>query len=218
MIKSFEKSLDPEAAFLSGLLDLQYGLKVTDKLSRLAPHVSWAKGWPHNLQAFWNAEAFMWSRKIEKQHRDLIAKELGILKTGKNLDLGCGAYSYIPSVGFDVSPKMLDFNEQCYAKVIGDLEKKLPFKNQEFASATAIFVLNYILNYQLLLPEIKRVLAPKGIFVAVLYNGEINDWQRQKEVNTFGKKEWKKILEEHGFKVKISEKAKLLFFHCFNCS
>ena len=43
--------------------------------------------------------------KISKERRLLIEQELKFLFKGKNLDLGCGAYSYFPSVGFDLSEK-----------------------------------------------------------------------------------------------------------------
>ncbi len=156
----------------------------------------------------------MWGVKIDKERRELIAQELEFLKKGKNLDLGCGAYSYLPSVGFDISPKMLDFNEQCTEKIIGSLEKTLPLKDEEFNSVTAIFVLNYIINYQQLLREIKRIIKADGTFVAVLYSGEINEWQRQKEVNAFSKEKWRKTIEECGFLVTMHEKEKLVFFRC----
>ncbi len=101
-----------ETAFFQGLLELQYGRNVEKKLRALAGKIPWARGWPDNKQAFWNAEAFMWQRKIDWEKREMIEKELSFLKTGKNLDLGCGAYSYVPgSVGLDISSEMLQLNE-----------------------------------------------------------------------------------------------------------
>ncbi len=204
-------TMNPETAFFQGLIELQYGQKVQQKLKKLASKISWARGWPENKQAFWNAEAFMWSRKIGKETRALIQQELQFLSIGKNLDLGCGAYSYLPSVGFDLSPQMLKLNNCCKEKVQGDVEEKLPFKDESFDSVTAIFVLNYVQNYQQLLREIKRVLKPKGGLVLVLSSTNINDWQRQKEVNHFTGKKWKKIIEKEGFKVKLKQKEKVWF-------
>ncbi len=206
--------MNPETAFFQGLLELQYGQKVQSKLQKIASQIPWAHGWPENKQAFWNAEAFMWSRKIEKETRALITQELQFLATGKNLDIGCGAYSYIPSVGLDLSPQMLKLNDRCTEKVLGDVEQKLPFKDKSFDSVTAIFVLNYVQNCRQLLQEISRVLKPKGSFVMVLSAAKINDWQRQKEVNNFTAKRWRGILEKEGFKVKVEQKENLLFFKC----
>lgn len=206
--------MNPETTFFQGLIELQYGQEVQSKLQKVASKISWAKGWPKNKQAFWNAEAFMWSRKIEKEIRALIALELQFLTAGKNLDLGCGAYSYIPSVGFDLSPQMLKLNERCYEKVQGDVEQTLPFKDKTFDSVTALFLLNYVQNYQQLLQEITRILRPKGSFVMVLSATKINDWQRQKEVNNLTAKRWKSILEKERFKVKLSEKERLWLFKC----
>src|SRR3989338_7306111 len=94
-------SADPETEFLSGLIELQYGKNVEKELQQYSKKVPWAKGWPLDDKAFWNAEAFMWSRKISKEKRELIKQELEFLAQGKDLDLGCGAYSYVKSIGFD---------------------------------------------------------------------------------------------------------------------
>ena len=206
--------MNAETELLAGLIELQYGQEVEQKLRRVAVKVPWAKGWPANDTAFWNAEAFMWSRKIEKETRELIRNELEFLTGGRNLDVGCGAYSYIPSVGFDLSPKMLDFNDTCNEKVQGDLEKKLPFANGSFDSVTAIFVLNYVKKYEQLLSEIRRVLRPKGKFVMVLSGTRINEWQRQKEVNSFSVEKWKGILKKGGFMVGLYQKEGLWFLKC----
>ncbi len=203
---------NPENEFLKNLIKLQYGIKVQNMLKNQSKKVSWAKGWPKNNASFWNAETFMWSHKVDKSIRKLIATELKFLRKKKNLDLGCGSYSYIPSVGFDLSQKMLDFNDNCTEKVEGDLEQKLPFTDKSFDSVTAIFVLNYVKNYPQLLSEINRILKPKGIFVAVLYSKNINSWQRQKEVSKLSQQEWAKAITKVGFSVRLHEKQGLWFF------
>lgn len=205
--------MDAETRFFSGLIELQYGRKVENKLRKLASGVPWAKGWPKNKKAFWNAEAFMWRRKIDPKKREFIAEELSFLQGKKNLDLGCGGYSYFPSaVGVDLSEKMLQLNENCRKKMVGDLEKKLPFKKKEFDSVTVIFVLNYVENYPQLLSEIKRVLTDKGTVVIVLGAKGVNDWEKQQEVNNFSVEEWKDILGKSGFLVEFYEKGKVWFF------
>ena len=202
--------MDPEAQFINGLLELQYGLDVQDKLTTIAHNVDWARGWPSNTISFWNAEAFMWSHKIEKKTRQLITNELSSLQ-GTNLDLGCGAYCYIPSTGFDISPKMLDFNDNLKEKVVGDVEKPLAFVDNEFDSVTAIFLLNYVTHYAQLLSEIKRIV--KGTFIMVLSATKVNEWQRQKEKNHYDKEKWVSILENN-FSVTVKEKDDLWFFTC----
>ena len=206
--------LNPENEFLKSLIKLQYGIKVQNTLRKQSSKVPWAKGWPKNNTSFWNAEAFMWSHKVDKDVRKLITTELKSLSGKKNLDLGCGSYSYIPSVGFDLSKKMLDFNDNCTEKVEGDLERKLPFANNSFDSVTTIFVLNYVKNYPKLLSEINRVLKSNSIFVAVLYSKNINSWQRQKEVNKLPKEKWKSSIIQVGFSVKLQQKQGLWFFKC----
>ena len=200
-----------ETEFLMGLLELQYGEKVVSTLKRLSEQVSWARGWPEEKSAFWNGEAFMWNHKIERAIRDSIRKELEVLQGGKNLDLGCGAYSYVPSVGFDISPKMLQYNEQCREKVVGDIENGLPFADSSFDSVTAVFLLNYVRNYSLMLREAHRVLKKRGVVVMVLSAQGVNDWQKQKEVTVLSVEEWKNVMQEAGFLVRSKEKEGLWF-------
>ncbi len=209
--------MEQETQFLAGLLELQYGVADIAAITKLSSSVSWAKGWPDNNLAFWNAEAFMWSKKIDKIVRQLIEEELSFLqkkRNFRNLDLGCGAYSYLPSVGFDFSEKMLLFNERCTEKVIGNLEEKLPFDDASFDSVTAVFVLNYVQDYNQLLSEIKRILRENGLFVMILSVRSINEWQRQKEINSFTALHWSSLLKDTGFKVSVKEKENLLFFQC----
>ena len=201
-----------EGDFLAGLIELQYGQPVVDTLKQISQHVDWAHGWPEDKVAFWNAEAFMWRHKIDKEKRALIQQELAFLQGGRNLDLGCGAYSYIPSVGLDISPTMLLLNDLCTEKIIGDVEKKLPFTSGNFDSVTALFLCNYVVNYHSLLQEIKRVLKHKGYFLMVLSAKKINDWQRQKEVHRFSVDEWTRIILTMGFEVKAYSKEELHFW------
>jgi ubiquinone/menaquinone biosynthesis C-methylase UbiE len=205
--------MDIETSFLTGMMELSYGQDVTSKLKKLSSQVSWAKGWPENKTSFWNAEAFMWGHKIDKNKREVIFSELKCL-SGRNLDLGCGSHSYVKSVGFDLSSKMLDFNDNCIEKVVGDLEKILPFSSGSFESITAVFVLNYVKNLESLMLEIKRVLNGEGEFLMVLSSKKVNEWQRQKEVNGFGFNKWEEILGLVGFKVDFYEKEGLWFFRC----
>ncbi|MBI2582485.1 class I SAM-dependent methyltransferase [Candidatus Woesearchaeota archaeon] len=207
--------MDAETEFFTGMMELHHGLQVEQKLKLVAEKVSWARGWPENTTSFWNAEAFMWKHKISKEKRDLITRELGFLIGRKNLDLGCGTHSYILSaVGVDISEKMLLFNDNCQGKVVGNLEETLSFKKNSFDSVTAIFVLNYVQNYIGLLKEITRVLILEGVLVMVLSAAEINEWQKQKEVNSFTSKQWISVLEKTGFTVDFYEKEGLWFFKC----
>jgi SAM-dependent methyltransferase len=206
--------MDHETDFLSGLIELQHGEKVVDKLKNISKKVSWAKGWPDNNRAFWNAEAYMWKWKIDKEKRELIANELKKVCSKSNLDLGAGAYSYIPSTCFDFSDKALHLNDNCSKRIVGDLEQKLPFGDEEFDSVTAIFVLNYVNSLANLLKEITRVLKENGTFVAVFGAKGINEWQAAKEKNNFNYNKWKHKFSSLGFKFKSFEKKGLWFFIC----
>lgn len=215
-----------EGEFISKLLELQYFDNVTKdftdcftKTKKLSKKVKWAKGWPDNDKSFWNAEAFMWEKKIGTKKRELIKEELLKLLSnrscGKNLDLGAGAYSYIPSIAFDFSEKMLNNNENAIEKVIGDLDEKLPFEDNCFDSVTAIFVFNYVKNLNNLLNELKRVLKENGVCVVVQNMKPINFWHKNKERNDFttgNEQNWEKYFSDLEFQVNISKKDGLVFF------
>ncbi|MFH1682875.1 MAG: class I SAM-dependent methyltransferase [Candidatus Woesearchaeota archaeon] len=206
---------DWEKDFFTARLELDYGSQeAVVEIKYLAKQILWLKGWPKEKAAFWNGEAFMWQNKIRKEKRELISRELKFLKKGRNLDLGCGSHSYIPSVGFDVSEKMLLLNENCYEKIVGDLEKKLPFAEGEFDSVTLIFVLDYVNEYAALLKEVFRVLRKEGALMIVQSMKEVNAWQRQQKVNNFDGGDWKRILLESGLKIDYSQKEGLSFFKC----
>jgi ubiquinone/menaquinone biosynthesis C-methylase UbiE len=204
--------MDQETAFLSGLIELQYGQANHDQLKKIADQFPAYQGWPENPKSFWNAEAFMWSHKINKEIRAIIKTELQKLSEN-NLDLGCGAYSYIPSTGFDLSEKMLNNNENCHKKIIGNLEKELPFLAQSFQSITAIFVLNYINNYHQLLTEIHRILINQGTFVMILSTNNLNQLHQRQQKNKFTCRQWQELLQKH-FQVTLKQKSNLLFFTC----
>lgn len=213
-IKTLYPTMDSETELLKGLIELQYGQNVEKKLRHYASSVSWMRGWPDDTKAFWNAEAYMWQRKISPEVRGIITQELAVLRGGKNLDLGCGAYSYIPSVGLDIAPKMLQFNGQCTRKIVHDLEERLPVEDGHFDSVTAVFVLNYIRRQGQLLQEVKRVLRPGGTLAVVLSSLPVNGWQRQKEVATLPAAGWRETLTKAGFAVEFYRRQKLWFFRC----
>jgi len=196
-------------------LELDYGDKgALNRLKKLAGEIDWLLGWPSNKRAFWNGEAFMWRNKIDKRKRGIIEKELSFLEGKKNLDLGCGAYSYVTSTGFDISEKMLQLNEELISYVVGDLEEKLPLKDSSFSAVTMVFVLNYVLDYWNLLKEVSRVLKKRGQLVVVQSAQEVNEWQRQKVVQRMNFSRWQEVLEKVGFSVKFYEKEGLGFFKC----
>lgn len=205
--------MDKETEFFLKKMEFDYGDdKVVGELKEISKKISWLRGWPEEKKAFWNGEAFMWRNKISKGKREGIRKELAFLEGGRNLDLGCGSYSYITSVGLDISEKMLLLNGNLSERIGGDLEEKLPFKEGEFDSATLIFVLDYVKNYKGLLKEIWRVLKEKGVLVVAGAASEVNEWQRQKRVNNFSFKKWERLLEGAGFKVEFYEEERLGFW------
>lgn len=208
-----EVESESEMKFFLGLLELQYGQPVAEKLSVLARDVPWAKGWPEDNTAFWNAEAFLWERKISPEIRGIIVQELAFLAPGRNLDLGCGAYSYVSgSVGVDISDLMLRRNDRCKEKIIHDLELPLPFSAHSFDSVTAVFLLNYLVHPEMLLQEVRRVLKPEGKCEVVLSARPVNAWQRQKELHSLRQEQWEELFRREGFQVSSFLISGLWFF------
>lgn len=86
---------------------------------------------------------------------------------GRLLDIGCGhndlvkAYGRENGVGVDVYPW-----DGC--DVVVEDTAKLPFKDEEFDTATIIAALNHIPNRQDVLKEIHRVLKPSGQIIVTM--------------------------------------------------
>ena len=214
--------MDQENQFFLRKLELDYGnKKAVDEIKTLSKEISWLKDWPKSRKAFWNGESFMWGNKVSKGRRDLIKQELSFLdkmqvgsRNQNNLDVGCGSHSYVTSIGYDISERMLRLNDNLVDRFVGDVEKKLPFDDNHFNSVTIVFLLNYIRNYSNLLNEVYRILQEDGKLVVVQPKEKVNSWQRQHTINNLGFKKWEKVLSNVGFKVKFYEKEGLGFFRC----
>ena len=61
--------------------------ELLQKAMKFANQVPAFKGWPHDDKAFWNAEAFMWNNKIDRELRETVKNELAFRIGEKNLDL-----------------------------------------------------------------------------------------------------------------------------------
>lgn len=175
------------------------------------------KGWPHNDQAFWNAEAFMWNFKIDKELRQEIKNELAFRVGEKNLDLGAGNIVYTPNnTALDYSPEMLQMNDS-KEKILHDLEKPLPFSTESFDSATAVFALNYIQNIPQLIKEVHRILKLNGMFTIVQPH-EVNDLYYIHVKNHYDESALRILLKRSGFRTdsftKTCNNKQITFFFC----
>ncbi len=211
---------DPQSELLTLLIELHHTSQenkqdIINKISLLSNKISYLQNYPKNPSSFWNAESFMWTYKIDKDTRQQITLLLQnhLPKDITPLDLGCGAYSYIPSIGFDISPKMLDLNDNLKEKIMGDIEQPLPFQTNSHQAITAIFLLNYITNLNQLLTEINRILTENGIFIAILSKSPINEYHLIQQKQTHITKKWQSILQQH-FNVTTNHQENLLIFIC----
>ncbi len=197
-----------EREFFNALMEFNY-LKSESKKSevlakavRLAQSIPRYSSWPNDAKQFWNAEALCWRGRVDKEVRAAIAKELAHLENGYNLDLGAGSNSYVKnSVAVDFSEEMLLLSNAA-EKVATDLEKELPFDDAAFDSVTAVFLVNYIKNFDNLIAEAKRVLKVNGKFVIVQSAMPVMELHRMHYRNFYGENEMKVLLKSKGFGVK----------------
>ena len=142
--------------FLGYTKDKKERTKLFNDAKKIVKKIPELKDWPSNSELFWNIESYGWKNRIPEEVRDFIKKE--IKPKGKILSLGCGCYPYVKNaILVDISKEMLDLAKG-KKKIVHDLNKKLPFKNNSFDSVTLIFVIDYIKNINLLINEIKRIL------------------------------------------------------------
>jgi len=190
--------------------------KILHKAMGFAEKIPEFCGWPHDDVAFWNAEAFMWQTKIDKELREEIKNEL-VFRIGKNnLDLGSGNIVYTPStISVDYAPEMLELNDNPN-KVKHNLEEPLPFDTESFDSVTSVFVFNYIKNINGLIKEIYRVLKVGGK-LTIVQPDEVNDLYYLHVKNDYGESGLrillKKFFRVDSFVKEVNNK-KVVFFFC----
>jgi len=101
----------------------------------------------------------------------------GCVASSRILDLGCGtgmggealrvAGLGADIVGTDISTASLDLARAkgVYADLVpANLEEPLPFASSSFDAIVCVGVLSYVERFDLLLPELARVLRPGGVF------------------------------------------------------
>ena len=201
----------------SFLKDSESKKKLIQKAMGFANRVPEFRGWPHDDKAFWNAEAFMWKTKIDKEIREAIRNEIVFRIGDKNLDLGAGNVVYAPhTVALDYSPEMLKFSE-APVKIEHNLEKPLPFNSEMFDSVSAVFVFNYIQDISGLIREIHRVLKAGGK-LTIVQPAEVNDLYYLHVKNNYAEPDLRILLKRAGFITdsftKKFNKKKITFFFC----
>lgn len=110
-------------------------------------------------------------RSVEARHLSTIKLPHPIL------DIGCGFGEFARAffdtkvdVGIDIAPRDLRIAGQSgkYKKVVLADARKMPFKNESFASVFSISTLEHITNPKKVIQEAYRVLKKNGIFVATI--------------------------------------------------
>ncbi len=176
-----------------------------------------------------------WNKIFKRNGRVFLKPQEDILKIVKLfkkkgvkriLDLGCGSGRHIVYLvkhgfevyGIDIAPRGLQITKDWLKKEklranlkIGNVYKKLPYKNNSFDALISTQTLhhNRIGNIRKLIKEIERILKPKGlIFITVSKKGSIKDIPKEKL--------WKiKFIAPRTF-VPLSHNEKGLIHYWFN--
>ena len=106
---------------------------------------------------------------------------IGNVREKKILDLGCGPGLYANVLkrkgarvkGIDNSKKFIEIAGKEVPNidfVLGDISKKLPYKNNEFDIVLSALVLGHLASWDNVLKEVRRVLKKNGLFVFSIKN------------------------------------------------
>lgn len=111
---------------------------------------------------------------------DLLIRMAYVGGSARVLDLGCGVGHLLKSlkaraasataIGIDFSNYALEQAREHAQVILGDIEQRLPFKNETFDVVFAKDVVEHVARYTALLLETKRVLKSGGDLVIVTPN------------------------------------------------
>jgi SAM-dependent methyltransferase len=198
--------------FTDKLHDINFhGSKDVDGLKELAEKIDLLSDWPENQEKFWDLEAAFWYRRIDDTTKNMISKEIAENTSGKILNIGSGSVPYTDSVNVDLSFEMLNWNPSIN-KVQADA-LSLPFKDNSFDSAVALFVANYITDLDLFVSEIKRVLNKNSALI-IVQGRSIHPLHKLAENKYFSITSLAGLLRRYGFSVRQIEKENLIFLRC----
>lgn len=141
---------------------------------------------------------FSWNSK--SICRDYLEKILNKLpKAGEVLDVGGGkAYGY-ENLLKAKSIYSINIDPKSNCSKIGDIERKFPFKDNNFDTVLCLNVLEHVYKYEHVLSESTRVLKKGGsliIFVPFMHHLHANPY----DFNRFSDKKLEKMLTEQGYK------------------
>jgi SAM-dependent methyltransferase len=195
--------------FFNILLLLPYSKNkksLVKKAKKIAEKVPELKGWPDDVKKFWDIESFGWQNKIPLAIRETIKKELRKRAKGKHIELGSGSYPYVnKSILVDFSEEMLANAPKEHKKIVHDLDKDLPFKDNSFDSASAVFLVDYLDNFGKTLKEIRRILKKNGNLIIVQSKKPITNFYHYHEKRFWSKEQLKSILTANKFKPEVNE-------------
>lgn len=135
----------------------------------------------HDLDKFYNHPNRLF-RYIENKRINVLLKEADIHKTDSVLEIGCGAGHILERIkegeltGIDISPVQIERAAKRLgnnARLIRGKGEKLPFPDKSFDRIICTEVFEHVLEPQLILEEMKRVLKDSGIISLSIPNEKL---------------------------------------------
>ncbi len=162
---------------------------------------------------------------IRAKEAELYQKHLPLKKPTLDIGVGDGFFAKVTfgnslvDVGLDLPDSRIDEARKfgIYKKLIIYDDGKIPFSSRSFQTVVSNCVLEHILNLELTINEVYRVLRPGGIFLTTvmakpweenLFGAKIlgdfyKRWIRKKQIhkNLFTVEEWDKTFQKAGFHI-----------------
>jgi SAM-dependent methyltransferase len=114
-----------------------------------------------------NVPRHRWTR-MRRSHYDWLAKALSTAPAGQRVvDIGCGQSQFRDLLAPHAACG-IDFYPYAGAKIVADLNMRLPLKDDSCDAAVLSNVLEHIYEPRSLLAETRRILKPDGIMLVVV--------------------------------------------------
>jgi ubiquinone/menaquinone biosynthesis C-methylase UbiE len=149
-------------------------------------------------------------RKSAERYRLLLIDKWKYLrKCKKVLDAGCGIGTFLSLNPYNAEVQGIDFSKEEVQKArlkgvnarVADLNKRLPFKDNEFDAVTCFHVIEHLDNPDNMLREFKRILKKGGILMVAVPNHSFKKFYADyTHKRPYPKEALYRILDDYGFR------------------
>ncbi len=132
----------------------------------------------HTYDDFYKTE---YGQIVDDLEKRLVSSLLERVPRGKALEIGCGTGHWtvffqnkgFDVIGIDISEQMIAVAREKYPQLncqVADAENLAQFPDASFDAVFAITVLEFVDNPEKVIKQVKRILKPKGYFLAGVLN------------------------------------------------